>query len=82
VTLSEIQSVVDASFADWLAERRNRRIIPHRLERCGYVPVRSDTANDGMWKIRGKRQAVYARSTLSYRAQIEAATKLAGRSSR
>ena len=30
-------------FADWLEDRKNRRVIPHRLERCGYVPVRNDS---------------------------------------
>jgi len=51
--------------------------IPHRLEKCGYVPVRNpyDT-HDGHWKINGHRQAVYANAILSLRAQIAAAEKL------
>jgi hypothetical protein len=62
---------------EWLRERKNRRMIPHRLEKCGYEPVRNDTANDGMWKINNKRQAVYAHSSLSKRDQLKAASKLA-----
>jgi Family of unknown function (DUF5906) len=61
----------------WLKEPKNRRIIPHRLERCGYVPVRNDTAKDGLWKINGARQAVYARADLSLRDRLKAAHRLA-----
>ena len=28
-------------FALWIGDRKNRRNIPHRLESCGYVPVRN-----------------------------------------
>jgi hypothetical protein len=63
---------------EWLRDRKNRRIIPKRLEACGYSPVRNDTAKDGMWKINGKRQAVYARSSLPKRDQLKAASKLTG----
>jgi Family of unknown function (DUF5906) len=61
---------------EWLRDRKNRRIIPKRLESCGYSPVRNDTAEDGMWKVDGKRQAIYARSSLSKRDQLKAASKL------
>jgi hypothetical protein len=61
---------------EWLRDRKNRRIIPKRLEACGYSPVRNDVAKDGMWKVNGKRQAVYARSSLSKRDQLKAASKL------
>ena len=63
-------------FETWIRDRKNRRAIPHRLEKCGYVPVRNDTADDGLWKINGKRQVVYARSTLSLAAQLKAARQL------
>jgi hypothetical protein len=49
----------DHELTQWLTERKNRRAIPHRLKKCGYVPVRNNGAEDGMWKIAGKRQAVY-----------------------
>jgi hypothetical protein len=68
---------VDGGFIDWLRERKNRRLIPHRLERCGYVPVRNpDDRHDGQWQIRGRRQTVYARQTLSLRDQIASAQVL------
>ena len=63
----------------WLQDRKNRRAVPHRLEICGYTPVHNpDAASNGMWRINGKRQAIYARLTLSPRDQIAAARKLAG----
>jgi hypothetical protein len=63
----------DASLADWLADRRNRRIIPHRLEPCGYAPVRNPDAEDGLWKLNSKRQVIYTQVALTPREQIAAA---------
>ena len=45
-------------------EERNRRVVPHRLERCGYAPVCNQDATDGLWKIDGKRSVIYARHDL------------------
>jgi hypothetical protein len=67
-----------AEIGDWLRDRKNRRIIPKRLEACGYSPVRNDMAKNGMWKVNGRRQAVYARSSIPKRDQLKAASKLAG----
>ena len=62
------------TFAEWLGDRKNRRIVPHRLESCGYVPVRNDAdQRDGQWKIQGKRQTVYAKATLTLAEQLRAA---------
>jgi hypothetical protein len=48
-------------------------MIPHRLEQCGYVPVRNDGAKDGLWKINGKRQTIYGRTELPTPERIRAA---------
>ena len=56
---------------DWLKERKNRRVIPHRLEDIGYEPVRNEAAKDGLWRIDGKRQVVYARRELPQRRPTE-----------
>jgi len=64
------------SFHEWLTDRKNRRVVPHRLESAGYIPVRNDTSKDGLWKIQGKRQAVYAPKSLSVRDRIAAANGL------
>jgi hypothetical protein len=61
---------------EWLTNKKNRRNIPYRLESVGYVPVRNDSANDGLWVIDGRRMAVYAKFDLSLREQIEAAQAL------
>ena len=75
-TLAKIRVKADNDFGDWLRDRKNRRAIPHRLERCGYVSVRNDAAKDGLWKLAGKRQVVYARAELSIRDRAAAAQKL------
>jgi hypothetical protein len=75
-TLNRIESVANGEFKIWIMDRKNRRIIPHRLEKCGYVHVRNDGAKDGLWKINGARQVIYAKSTLSIRDRHTAADGL------
>jgi hypothetical protein len=65
------------SFVEYLKDRKNSRKIPHRLEDCGYVAVRNDTAKDGLWKMAAGRQVIYARADLSVRDRIIAAKRLA-----
>jgi hypothetical protein len=72
VTLKQIASRAEIEFAVWIKDRKNRRVIPHRLEQCGYVRVRNEAADDGYWKIHGARQAVYAKSTLSPQERLRA----------
>ena len=61
----------------WIKDRKNRRVIPHRMEQmrlrrqCATMPPRTD-----IWKINGTRQAVYAKSALSVRDRLKAAAKL------
>ena len=76
-SLIRILNEANGEIEAWLRDRKNRRAVPHRLERCGYVPVRNDTAKDGLWKINGSRQAVYAKSQLSIQDRFRAARKLA-----
>jgi hypothetical protein len=79
VTLGRLKSKAEGETFNWLNERKNRRTIPHRLENCGYVPVRNpDSPSDGgQWKIGSQRQSVYAKKSLPLQQQIEAARKLA-----
>jgi hypothetical protein len=79
-TLIRISNEAKGDFGEWIKDRKNRRAIPHRLEKCGYVPVRNDLADDGLWKINGKRQVVYARSIFPLAAQLKAARSLTGQS--
>ena len=58
-------------------ERKNRRALPHRLERCGYVSVRNPEDNDdGRWRVGGDRQKIYAKVALSPKERLLAAQKL------
>jgi hypothetical protein len=59
-----------------LEDRKNRRSIPHKLERVGYEPVRNPDATDGLFKIGDKRQVVYASASLSLSEQIKAAREI------
>jgi len=76
LTIPEIIRAADGGFLAWITDRRNRRAIPHRMEQCGYVPIRNDR-NNGKWIINGTRQVVYARSDLSIRDRMLAAERLA-----
>ena len=78
VTLTRIQGAAsgDGDFGQWLQDRRNRRAIPHRMETCGYVAVHNPAAQDGLWKVAGRRQVIYAKSALPLREQIRAANAL------
>jgi hypothetical protein len=76
-TLIRIQNAAtDENFKEWLKDRKNRRQIPHRLEQCGYVPVRNDASKDGLWVINDKRQVIYAKAVLSIRDRVAAVRKL------
>jgi hypothetical protein len=77
LTLEDVCGKANYTFASWLEDRKNRRTIPHRFEKCDYVRVRNDDTEDGLWRIDGVRQTVYARAGLSRRDQILAARQLA-----
>lgn len=76
LTLRDIIDAADETFGDWLQDRRNRRQIPHRMEAVNYIPVRNEYAQDGLWKVKGKRQVIYVKSDLSVRDRIAAADDL------
>jgi hypothetical protein len=75
-TLSQVADKAGNGFGSWLRDRKNRRLIPHRFEQCGYVPVRNPQRTDHFWKIGGERQTVYALSSLPLRDQLAAAEQL------
>jgi hypothetical protein len=74
VTLSEIVTNARATSAtglvEYLTDRKNRRVIPHRMEACGYTTVRNPDSKQGLWKIAGIRHAIYALDTLTPREQF------------
>ncbi|MBL8495382.1 MAG: hypothetical protein JNM37_14175 [Rhodocyclaceae bacterium] len=60
-----------------LAIRGNRRRLPHLFERAGYLQVANSYATDRLWRLAGKRVAIYARSTLPNNDRYRAAKQLA-----
>jgi hypothetical protein len=76
VTLVQLIAKATGETSEWLMNRKNRRAIPHRMERAGYVPVRNPTnQSTGLWVINGVRQVVYARAALSREEQVQAARR-------
>jgi hypothetical protein len=78
VTIHQIRQVSDASFTEWLNERKNARQVSHRLDTCGYQMLRNPKAKDGNWKIAGKRQVIFMRQELSFNEARAAAGKVYG----
>ena len=94
ITLEQIirGAGMDTDTQNWLKERKNRRVIPHRLEAVGYVAVRNATNDQGLWRIDkvdrhyengdttysvgSERQVIYAKNTLSVRDQLAAVEAL------
>jgi hypothetical protein len=58
---------------EWLLDRRHRRSIPHRMERCGYIACRNPHAKDGLWLINGRRQTLYVKATMEPKQRLQAA---------
>jgi Family of unknown function (DUF5906) len=77
VTIAQVASEATGAFALWINDRKNRRSIPHRMEQCGYAPIRNDTNKEGIWKVNRIRQVIYAKSILSIRDRFQAARKMA-----
>ena len=59
-----------------LQDPARRRQWPHRLEQVGYVTVRNPHAKDGLWKVEGRRQVVYARRELTPAQRLGEAQKI------
>jgi Family of unknown function (DUF5906) len=70
--------VTDDAFSAWLGDRKNSRLIPHRLESAGYTSLRNPNSSDGRWTIGSKRIVVYGRKEVALAARIEAAKLLTG----
>jgi hypothetical protein len=77
VTLAMLIAAAEPSFADWLKDRKNSRKVPHKMESCGYRPVRNPNATAGRWKVGGKDMVIYVRKELPTRDAIVAAEKRA-----
>jgi hypothetical protein len=76
VTLTRIKTSAPNGLRDWLEDRKNRRTVPHRFEKCGYVPERNTSASDGYFVVQGTRQTVYVQTELTPQARWDAAVRL------
>jgi hypothetical protein len=78
VTLADVVGATDwaGDFHKWLEDRKNRRIIPHRFEAAGYVPVRNEARDTGLWVVGGVRQVVYAKKSLSLKQRLKGVAEL------
>ena len=77
VTVADVAAATtEISFAEYLKDRKNSRRIPHRFEACGYTQVRNPDAEDGLWRLKGRRQVVYARNKLGFADRLNAARRL------
>jgi hypothetical protein len=77
VTLAAIATAAEPSFGEWLRDRRNSRTVPHKMDECGYKPVRNPGSKAGRWKVEGRDAVIYARKELAARDAIVAAEKRA-----
>jgi hypothetical protein len=79
VTLADLRAKAAPGLIEWLDDRRNRRIVPHRMSTCGYAPVRNLNTKDGLWRISGMRQVIYVKSSLPTADRLTAAMQREGR---
>lgn len=79
LTLTDVRAAADHAFAEWLGDRRNSRKVPHKMEECGYRPVRNPSAKAGRWKVGGKDMVIYAQRELPTRDALMAAENLSQR---
>jgi len=71
ILAAQAMEAEDNDLVNALTDSKNRRRVPHMMERAGYVPVRNPDAKDGLWKIGGRRQVVYADSVLSLAERVK-----------
>ena len=60
-SVSSILACSAGAALEWLLDRRYRRSLPHRMERCGYIACRNPETEDGTWRINGRRQTLCQR---------------------
>jgi hypothetical protein len=70
-------TVATGELGAFLHDRKNRKVISHRIIAAGYEIIRNDAAKDGLWVINGARKTIYAKKSLTVPEQIKAAQHLA-----
>jgi hypothetical protein len=72
-TLVSVLACSAGATLDWLLDKRYRRSLPHRMERCGYTACRNPDTKEGLWQINGRRQVIYVKESLPPEQQLRAA---------
>ena len=71
LTIDELSAV--APSLEWLRDPTKRKSTSYRITDCGYVMIENPGAKDGLWKINGRRQAIYVHTDIPPDQRIGAA---------
>jgi hypothetical protein len=63
-SIATIAATTIGAGLEWLLDRKSRRAMSHRMERCEYARCRNPDAKGGLWVINGRRQTLYVRAEL------------------
>jgi hypothetical protein len=72
----EAAPILSTKLRDWLNDSRNRRVIPKHMKTAGYESVHNTDSGNGLWRINGVKQVIFAREELSVSQRIAAARDL------
>lgn len=70
--IQDVVAVTTSEHRQWLADRRNRRVLGHVLNRAGYNQVPNANAKSKLWKKDGKEFVIYGKESLSTRVRTRA----------
>jgi hypothetical protein len=76
LALIEAAPIQSMRLRDWLNDSRNRRVIPKHMKTAGYENVHNPASSNGLWRINGVKQVVYAREELLVAQRVAAASDL------
>lgn len=74
-----LEMLTGSQLAFELSGPKGRNTLPQKLERVDYVCVRNPDAEDGLWRVDGRRKTIYATTALPLDEQIRAARARKGR---
>ena len=76
LALMEAAPIQSMKLRDWLNDSRNRRVISKHMKTAGYESVHNPDSDNGLWRINGVKQVVYAREEFTVAQRIDAARDL------
>lgn len=78
VTIKGLLATASLYFHDFLWNTKNTRQHKRLLSEVGYMRFLNDGAKDRLWRVEGKRQAVYVKRSLSHEDRIAAVMRIVG----